>query len=235
MARYRRILLKLSGEALGGESGVGLDAARTGAIADEAAELARGGVELGVVVGGGNFVRGVQAAGENLERATADQMGMLATVINALAFVDFLRARDVDAEVMSAVGMEPLAPPFDRLRARAALASGAVVVFGAGTGNPYFSTDTAAALRAVEIGADALLKATKVDGVYDKDPVRYADARRYETVSYAEVLERGLGVMDATAVALCRENRMPVLVFNLNEPGTLARAVSGEAAGTLMS
>ena len=235
MARYQRILLKLSGEALGGEVGVGLDPDRTGAIADEVAALARQGFGLGLVVGGGNFVRGVQAAGENLDRVTADQMGMLATVINALAFADFLKARGVEAEVMSAVAMEPLAPRFDRRRAVAALEAGRVVVFGAGTGNPYFSTDTAAALRAVEIGADLVAKATKVDGVYDRDPKIHADARRFETVSYAEVLERGLGVMDAAAVALCRENRLPVLVFNLNEPGALARAAAGDAVGTLMS
>ena len=232
---YKRILLKLSGEALGGASGFGLDAGRAGQIAAETAALVRSGVETGIVIGGGNYFRGVRDAGEKLARATVDSMGMLATVINALAFRDLLRAEGVAAETMSAVAMEPLAQRFDRARASEMLAAGTAVLFAAGTGNPYFSTDTAASLRGIEIGADVVMKATNVDGVYDSDPKKNPDARRYEKISYAEVLEKALGVMDATAVALCRENRMPVLVFNLNEPGAMARAAAGESVGTLMS
>ena len=235
MPVYKRILLKLSGEALGGEAGFGLDAARAAAIAAETASLVRSGVSLGVVVGGGNHFRGVRDAGAKLDRVTVDSMGMLATVMNALAFADFLRAEGVTAEAMSAVPMEPLVRRYDRARALELLDAGGAVVFGAGTGNPYFSTDTAASLRAIEIGADALFKATKVDGIYDSDPKRNPSARRYETISYSEALEQGLAVMDAAAVALCRENRMPVLVFDLNEPGNLARAAAGEPVGTLMS
>ena len=235
MPAYKRILLKLSGEALGGEAGFGLDAARAGAIAAETAALVRAGVSLGVVVGGGNHFRGVRDAGDKLDRVTVDSMGMLATVMNALAVADFLRAEGVRAEAMSAVPMEPLVRRWDRARALEVLDAGGAVVFGAGTGNPFFSTDTAASLRAVEIGADVLFKATNVDGVYDSDPNKNPAARRYETISYAETLERGLAVMDAAAVALCRENNMPVLVFDLNAPGNLARAAAGEPVGTLMS
>jgi uridylate kinase len=235
MPAYKRILLKLSGEALGGESGFGLDAARAAAIAAETAALARSGAQVGLVLGGGNYFRGVRDAGDKLHRTTVDAMGMLATVINALAFRDLLRAEGARAEAMSAVGMEPFAARFERARAVEMLESGTVVLFAAGTGNPYFSTDTAASLRAIEIGADLVMKATKVDGVYDSDPMKNPSAKRYAKISYAEVLEKGLGVMDATAVALCRENRMPVLVFNLNEPGALARAAAGEPVGTLMS
>ena len=235
MAGYRRILLKLSGEALGGASEFGLDSERAAAIAAEVADVMRSGVEVGIVVGGGNFFRGVRDASARLERQTVDAMGMLATVINALAFADLLRDQGVGAEVMSAVAMEPLAARFDRRKAVAALEAGSAMVFGAGTGNPYFSTDTAASLRGIEIGAELVAKATKVDGVYDKDPAKHADAVRYEKISYAETLEKSLGVMDAAAVALCRDNRMPVLVFNLNEPGAIARAVAGEPVGTLMS
>jgi len=235
MPAYRRILLKLSGEALGGAAGFGLDAQRAGAIASETAALLRSGVEVGLVLGGGNYFRGVRDAGDKLARTTVDSMGMLATAINALAFRDLLRAEGVRAEAMSAVGLEPFVSRFERSRALELLAAGTAVLFAAGTGNPYFSTDTAASLRAIEIGADAVMKATKVDGVYDSDPHKNPAAKRYEKISYAEVLEQGLGVMDATAVALCRENRMPVLVFNLNEPGAMARAVAGESVGTLMS
>ena len=235
MSAYKRILLKLSGEALGGESGFGLDAKRAGEIAAETAALVRSGVQVGLVLGGGNFFRGVRDAGDKLQRTTVDSMGMLATVINALAFRDLLRAEGIAAEAMSAVGMEPFAARFERARALELLESKTAVLFAAGTGNPYFSTDTAASLRAIEIGADIVMKATKVDGVYDSDPKENRSAKRYEKISYAEVLEQGLGVMDATAVALCRENRMPVLVFNLNEPGALERAAAGEPVGTLMS
>ena len=235
MPAYRRILLKLSGEALGGESGFGFDAKRASEIAGETAALLRSGVQIGLVLGGGNFFRGIRDAGEKLHRATVDSMGMLATVINSLAFRDLLRVEGVAAEAMSAVAMEPFAARFERARAVELLESGTAVLFAAGTGNPYFSTDTAASLRAIEIGADVVMKATKVDGVYDSDPKKNSAARRYEKISYAEALEKGLGVMDATAVALCRENRMPVLVFDLNEPGALSRAAAGESIGTLMS
>ncbi|MEZ5362561.1 MAG: UMP kinase [Bryobacterales bacterium] len=235
MSAYRRILLKLSGEALGGESGFGLDAKRAGEIAAETAALVRSGVQVGLVLGGGNYFRGVRDAGDKLERTTVDAMGMLATVINALAFRDLLRAEGVPAETLSAIAMEPLAVRFDKERAVALLEAGTATLFAAGTGNPYFSTDTAASLRAIEIGADIVMKATKVDGVYDSDPKKNPAAKRYAKITYAEVLEKGLGVMDATAVALCRENRMPVLVFDLNDPGAMARAVAGESVGTLMS
>jgi len=234
-SQYRRILLKLSGEALGGAAAFGLDPNAVSRIADETAEVIRSGVQVGIVVGGGNFFRGTEASDPSLQRPTVDSMGMLATVINSLALADYLKARDIDAQVMSAVGMAPLAQRFDRARALAVLESGGAVIFGAGTGNPYFSTDTAASLRAAEIGADLVAKATKVDGVYDRDPNKHADARRYEKISYAETLEKGLGVMDATAVALCRDNNLPVLVFNLNEAGSMGKAVRGEPIGTLMS
>jgi uridylate kinase len=235
MPAYKRILLKLSGEALGGETGIGLDAQRAGAIAAETAALVRSGVQVGIVLGGGNHFRGVRDAGDKLERTTVDAMGMLATAMNTLAFRDLLRAEGVAAEALSAVAMEPFIPRFDRAKAVGMLEAGAAVLFAAGTGNPYFSTDTAASLRAIEIGADVVLKATKVDGVYDSDPKKNPSAVRYAKISYAEVLEKELGVMDATAVALCRENRMPVLVFNLHEPGAMARAAAGESVGTLMS
>jgi uridylate kinase len=235
MPAYKRILLKLSGEALGGESGLGLDAERAAAIAAETAALVRSGVQVGIVLGGGNHFRGVRDAGDKLHRTTVDAMGMLATAMNTLAFRDLLRAEGVAAEALSAVAMEPFLARFDRARAVALLDAGQAVLFAAGTGNPYFSTDTAASLRAVEIGADVVLKATKVDGVYDSDPKKNPAAIRYAKISYAEVLQKELGVMDATAVALCRENRMPVLVFNLNEPGAMARAAAGEPVGTLMS
>lgn len=235
MAGYKRILLKISGEALGGPAGFGIDPARSREIVAEIVDVARSGVQVGLVVGGGNFFRGVQSGESGIERTTVDSMGMLATVINALAVADLFRAAGVEALVQSAVGMEPLAARYNKRKALAALKAGTVVVFAAGTGNPYFSTDTAAGLRAIEMGAEILMKATKVDGVYDKDPMRHEDARRYEKISYAEVLKQGLGVMDLTAVSLCQENQMPVLVFNLNEPGALSRAVEKEAVGTFVS
>lgn len=235
MAEYKRILLKISGEALGGAAGFGIDQARSREIVAEIVDVARRGVQVGLVVGGGNFFRGVQAGDSGIERTTVDSMGMLATVINALAVADLVRAAGVEALVQSAVGMEPLAARYNKRKALAALKAGTVVIFAAGTGNPYFSTDTAAGLRAIEMGAEILMKATKVDGVYDKDPLRHEDARRYEKISYSDVLKQGLGVMDLTAVSLCQENQMPVLVFNLNEPGALRRAVEKEAVGTFVS
>lgn len=235
MSRYKRILLKISGEALGGEAGFGIDGPRARQIVSEIVEVSQLGVEVGLVVGGGNFFRGVSSDGLGIERTTVDAMGMLATTINALAVADLIRAAGVPALVQSAVGMEPLAARYERRGAAAALESGSIVVFAAGTGNPYFSTDTAAALRAIEMKSEIMFKATKVDGVYDKDPMKHDDAQRYEKISYSEVLEKGLAVMDLTAVALCRENRLPVLVFDLNEPGSLRRAVEREAVGTLVS
>ena len=232
MAGYKRILLKISGEALGGSAGFGIDPARSREIVAEIVDVVKSGVQVGLVVGGGNFFRGVNGGESGIDRTTLDSMGMLATVINALAVADLIRAAGSEALVHSAVGMEPLASRYNKRKAVAALKSGKVVVFAAGTGNPYFSTDTAAGLRAIETGAEIMLKATKV---YGKDPMRHEDARRYEKISYSEVLNQGLGVMDLTAVSLCQENRMPVLVFNLNEPGALRRAVEKEAVGTFVS
>ena len=232
--KYKRILLKLSGEALAGDAGLGIDNTRIAEIAGEVAEVARLGVQVGVVVGGGNFFRGIRAAGTDLRRISVDYMGMLATGINALALRDFIAAREVEACVMSAIGMAPIAESFSPQDAIERLGQGAVVIFSAGTGSPYFSTDTAAALRAVEIEAEVVAKATKVDGVYDKDPVRFPDAQRYGKISYGEVLSQRLAVMDATAVSLCRENNLPVVVFNLNVRGNIRRMVSGEEIGTLI-
>jgi uridylate kinase len=235
MPKYKRILLKLSGEALAGENGFGIDRERISEIAAEIAAAARGGVQFGLVVGGGNFFRGIQASQTGIERVSVDYMGMLATVINAIALQDFLKARQLKARVLSAISVEPVAETFTRRAALGYLGSGEVVVFAAGTGCPYFSTDTAASLRAIEIEADVFAKATKVDGVYDKDPVKHSDARRYDKISYADVLTDGLAVMDAAAVSLCRENRMPVVVFNLNTPGNIGRLAAGETIGTLIS
>ncbi len=235
MPKYKRILLKLSGEALAGDGGFGIDRERISQIAAEIAAAARGGVQFGLVVGGGNFFRGIQSSDSGLERVSVDYMGMLATVINALAFQDLLRAQQAKARVLSAITVEPAAETFTQRAALASLEAGEVAIFAAGTGCPYFSTDTAASLRAAEIGADVLAKATKVDGVYDKDPVKHSDARRYEKISYADVLSDRLAVMDATAVSLCRENRMPVVVFNLNTPGNIGRLAAGENIGTLIS
>ena len=232
--KYKRILLKLSGEALAGDAGFGIDSTRVAEIAGEVAEVARLGVQVGVVVGGGNFFRGVQASNTSLRRISVDYMGMLATGINAIALRDFIAAREVEARVMSAIDMPPIAESFSPQEALERLRQGAVIIFSAGTGSPYFSTDTAAALRAVEIEAEVVAKATKVDGVYDKDPVRFPDAQRYDKISYGEVLSQGLAVMDATAVSLCRENNLPVVVFNLNVRGNIRRMVSGEEIGTLV-
>lgn len=235
MSRYKRILLKISGEALGGEAGFGIDGDRALEIVSEIVEVSRLGVEIGLVVGGGNFFRGVSSDGLGIERTTVDAMGMLATTINALAVADMIRTAGAPAVVQSAVGMEPLVARYERRVAVSALESGTIVVFAAGTGNPYFSTDTAASLRAIETKAEIMFKATKVDGVYDKDPMKHDDAKRYEKIAYAEVLEKGLAVMDLTAVALCRENQMPVMVFDLNQKGSLRQAVEGDAVGTLVS
>lgn len=234
MAKYQRILLKLSGEVMAGDAKLGIDAARVSALAAEVAELARSGVQTGVVVGGGNFFRGVAAAARQMDRVTADHMGMLATVMNALALQDALERQDAPARVMTAIEMRQVAEPYIRRRAIRHLEKGRIVIFAAGTANPYFSTDTAATLRALEIRAQVIAKATRVDGVYDKDPLAFPDAVRYTEVSYGEVLSKALGVMDGAAVAMCRDNRLPVVVFNLNVPGNIMRMSMGEPIGTLI-
>jgi uridylate kinase len=235
VAKFGRILLKLSGEVLAGEGAFGIDATRVEALAVEVAEVARTGVQIGLVVGGGNFFRGVAAAARNMDRVSADHMGMLATVINALALQDALEKQGVPTRVMTAIEMHEVAEPYIRRRAIRHLEKGRIVVFAAGTSNPYFSTDTAATLRGLEIKAEVVAKATRVDGVYDKDPLQHADAVRYEHIGYSEVLSRNLKVMDASAVAMCRDNRLPIQVFNLNVRGNIMRMAMGEAIGTLIS
>lgn len=235
MPKYNRILLKLSGEALAGGAPFGIDPKRVGELAAEVAEVAKTGVQIGLVVGGGNFFRGVAAAARNMERVTADHMGMLATVINSLALQDALEKAGVPTRVMTAIEMHQVAEPYIRRRAIRHLDKGRIVVFGAGTANPYFSTDTAATLRALEIHADVIIKATSVDGVYDKDPRRFTDAVFYPNVSYLEVLSKALAVMDASAVAMCRDNQLPIVVFNLATYGNMMRVALGEPIGTLIS
>ena len=231
---YKRILLKLSGEALQGEQGYGIDFNVVGKYCDEIKEVCDMGVEIGLVVGGGNIFRGSKGLNSGLDKPTGDYMGMLATMINALALQAGLEARGVSSRVLTAIEMRPVAEPYIRRRAVRHLAKGRVVIFGAGTGNPFFTTDTAAALRASEIGAEILLKATKVDGIYDSDPVKNPEAVRYEVLGYTEVLARNLGVMDATAISLCRENKLPILVFNLNERGNIVKSLLGDTVGTLV-
>jgi uridylate kinase len=232
---YKRILLKLSGEALMGEQTYGIDPAVATQIAKDIAEIQGMGVETAIVIGGGNIFRGVAASARGMDRATADYMGMLATVINALALQDALEQQDVVTRVVTAIEMRAVAEPFIRRRAIRHLEKGRVIVFGAGTGNPYFSTDTAAALRAMEIKADVIMKGTKVDGIYDADPMVKHDAVRYETISYQRVLEQGLKVMDSTAISLCMDNRLPIVVFNLRTPGNIKRAITGEPIGSLVT
>jgi uridylate kinase len=232
---YKRVLLKLSGEALMGEQTYGIDPAVATQIARDVHEIQGMGVETAIVIGGGNIFRGVAASARGMDRATADYMGMLATVINALALQDALEQQGVVTRVVTAIEMRAVAEPFIRRRAIRHLEKGRVVVFGAGTGNPYFSTDTAAALRAMEIKADVILKATKVDGIYDADPMVKAGAIRYDRISYLEVLEQRLKVMDATAISLCMDNRLPIVVFSLKTPGNIKRAVSGEPIGSLVT
>ncbi len=232
MSAFKRILLKLSGEALAGSQQFGLCGERVTELAGEIRAVWEQGVDIGVVVGGGNFFRGVAAAARNMDRVTADHMGMLATVMNALGLQDALEKLDVPVRVMTAIHLQQVAEPYIRRRAMRHLEKRRVVIFAGGTSNPYFSTDTAAALRALEIQADVVIKATGVDGVYDKDPRKNDDAVRYETVSYREVLSQALGVMDASAVAMCRDNGLPIIVFNLNERGNIMRVVRGEAVGT---
>jgi len=234
MAGYRRILLKISGEVLAGYDSLGIDADRVRSLAEEITSVAQTGVQIGLVVGGGNFFRGVAAAAKNMDRVTADHMGMLATVINSLALQDALEKAGMPTRVMTAIQMQQVAEPYIRRRAIRHLEKGRIVVFAAGTSNPYFSTDTAATLRALEIHAEVVAKATRVDGVYDKDPLRFPDAVMYQEVSYLDVLAKALGVMDASAVAMCRDNKLPILVFNLNKAGNIMRVSMGEAVGTLI-
>ncbi len=234
MARYKRVLLKLSGEVLAGAESFGISAERVQSLAHEIAAVGRSGVEIGLVVGGGNFFRGVAAAAKNMDRVTGDHMGMLATVINALALQDALEKAGAPTRVMTAIQMHQVAEPYIRRRAIRHLEKGRIVIFAAGTSNPYFSTDTAATLRALEIHAEIIAKATKVDGVYDKDPMKHADAVLYREVTYLDVLAKSLAVMDASAVAMCRDNQMPILVFNLNVHGNIMRMSMGETIGTLI-
>ena len=234
MPKYRRILLKLSGEVLAGDGSFGIDPERVKALAGEVAEVAKSGVEIGLVVGGGNFFRGVAEAAQNMERVTADHMGMLATVINALALQDALEKAGAPTRVMTAIEMRAVAEPHIRRRAIRPLEKGRLVIFAAGTSNPYFSTDTAATLRGLEIHAEIVAKATRVDGVYDKDPLKHTDAVRFSEIGYSDVLARNLRVMDASAVAMCRDNHMPIVVFNLNVRGNIMRMAMGEPIGTLI-
>lgn len=232
--KFKRILLKLSGEALMGDRGYGIDAHTVNFMAREIRDVHRRGVQIAVVIGGGNIFRGVQGSLEGMERASADYMGMLATVINALALQNALERLDVPTRVQSAIEMRELAEPYIRRKAVRHLEKNRVVIFGAGTGNPYFTTDTAAALRAMEIGADAILKATKVDGVYSADPVKDPSATKYSSLTYLEVLKRGLGVMDSTAISLCMDNDLPIVVFNLKGKGNILKILAGKKVGTLV-
>ncbi|MDH4098973.1 MAG: UMP kinase [Nitrospirota bacterium] len=231
---YKRVLLKLSGEALMGDMGYGIDPEIVGSLADEIREVQSLGIEIAVVIGGGNIFRGIAGSAKGMERASADYMGMLATVLNALALQNALEQRQVFTRVQSAIEMRELAEPYIRRRAVRHLEKKRVVIFAAGTGNPYFTTDTAAALRAMEIGAQVILKGTKVDGVYDADPVTNPQAVRYDSVDYMEVLAKGLKVMDATAISLCMDNKLPIIVYSLKENGNFKRIVEGERIGTLV-
>jgi uridylate kinase len=233
--RYRRILLKLSGEALLGERSYGVDPEFCKFIATQVAEVQSRGVQVGIVVGGGNIFRGLAASARGMDRATGDYIGMLATVMNGLALQDAVERAGVQTRVMSAIAMNEIAEPYIRRRAVRHLEKGRVVIFVAGTGNPYFTTDTAAALRAVEIGAEVLLKATKVDGVYDADPMTHPDAHRYDRLEYGDLLRDQLKVLDGAAVSLCMENDLPIIVFDLNKPDNIARVAEGQHVGTLIT
>ena len=232
---FRRILLKLSGEALLGSRGFGVDPETVHRIAQEVHDVHQLGVQVAIVVGGGNFIRGVAASAQGLDRVVADHMGMLATVINALALQDALEKRGSPTRVVTAIEMREVAEPFIRRRAIRHIEKGRVVVLAGGTGNPYFSTDTAAALRAMELKAEVILKATKVDGVYDADPKKVPGAKMFAQIKYLDVLSRGLAVMDTTAISMCMDNSLPIIVFNLNVPGNLGRVVLGEKIGSLVA
>ncbi|QGG48202.1 UMP kinase [Heliorestis convoluta] len=233
--KYKRVILKLSGEALAGDQGYGINPDVVNSIADQIGEVKSCGVEVAVVVGGGNIWRGVAGSAKGMDRATADYMGMLATIMNSLAIQDALEKRDVDTRVQTAIEMRQVAEPYIRRRAIRHLEKGRVVIFAAGTGNPYFSTDTTAALRAAEIEADVILMAKRgVDGIYDSDPRRNPNAQKIEELSYIDVLNRGLGVMDSTATSLCMDNHIPLIVFGLDRPGNIKRAIEGEKIGTIV-
>jgi uridylate kinase len=231
---FKRVLLKLSGEVLGGEQGYGIDPLIITTIASEVKDVMACGVELALVIGGGNIFRGLAASSKGMDRASADYMGMLATMINALAMQDALENLGVDTRVQSAIAMQEVAEPYIRRRAIRHLEKGRVVIFGAGTGNPYFTTDTAASLRAMEIGADVILKGTKVDGVYSADPKKDPQAVKFKTLTYLEVLKKGLQVMDATATSLCMDNNLPIIIFDVTTPGNVKRVVCGEDIGTVV-
>lgn len=232
--RFRRVLLKLSGEALMGDTGYGIDPAVLDSLADQIGQACEDGVEIAVVVGGGNIFRGLAASSSGMDRAQADNMGMLATVMNGIALQDALERRGIYTRVMSAISMSQIAEPYIRRRAIRHMEKGRVVIFAAGTGNPYFTTDTTAALRALEIGAEVVMKATRVDGVYDADPKTHPDACKFDELTYIEVLKRGLQVMDSTAISLCMDNDLPIIVFNLEIEGNIARALRGERVGTIV-
>ena len=232
--RYRRILLKLSGEALMGDQQFGLNTPTLKQFAEDVAEVYHLGIDVGIVIGGGNFFRGAQAAEQGIDKVSGDYMGMLATVINGIAFQNALEQCGVPTRLQTAIHMQQIAEPFIRRRALRHFERKRVVLFGAGTGNPYFTTDTAAALRAIEIEADVIIKGTRVDGVYDSDPEKNPDAKRYDNISYQDVLIKGLKVMDATAIALCQDNSLPILVFNMNQTGNLKRLMMGEPVATIV-
>jgi len=233
--KYKRILLKISGEALAGDAKRGLDFSVIGSVCDVVKKCVEAGVEIGIVVGGGNFWRGLKDGGDRMERTRADHMGMLATAINALAVADSLEQRGVEVRVQTAIAMNAIAEPYIRGKAIRHLEKGRVVIFGCGTGNPFFSTDTGAVLRAVEIEADIILLAKKVDAVYDSDPNLNPDAKKYDALSFSDILGKELGVMDSTAASMCRDNNMSILVFGLNDPENIVRAVKGEKIGTLVT
>jgi uridylate kinase len=231
---YKRILLKISGEALAGQAGYGIDTDVLDDVAKEVEVIHHMNIQVGIVLGGGNIFRGIKGATKGMDRASADYMGMLATVLNCLALQDALERKGVHTRVQSAIEMQELAEPYIRRRAVRHLEKNRVVIFGGGTGNPYFTTDTTAALRGMEVGAQVVIKATKVDGVFDSDPEKNPDAKFIPEVSYLEVLQRGLGVMDSTAISLCMDNQLPIIVFNLHQRGALRRVVEGESVGTLV-
>lgn len=233
--KYRRVLLKLSGEILAGDRGYGIDSNVITKLANEIFDVHELGIELGIVIGGGNIFRGMQAVSQGLDRASGDYMGMLATVMNALALQNVLEQRGVDTRVLSAIEMREIAEPHIRRRATRHLEKHRVVIFAAGTGNPYFTTDTAASLRAMEIHADVLLKGTKVDAVYDSDPVKNKDAKPFREIAFMDVLQKGLKVMDAAAISLCMDNNLPIVVFNIGIDGNLRKIVTGDTVGTLVS
>ncbi|NUN10245.1 MAG: UMP kinase [Ignavibacteriaceae bacterium] len=233
--KYKRVLLKLSGESLMGQKGFGIDPDKLDFFASEVKQIHDAGVEVGIVIGGGNIFRGLSASAQGIDRVTGDQMGMLATMINSLALQNAIEQKGVFSRLMSSIHMQEIAEPYIRRRAIRHLEKGRIVIFGAGTGHPYFSTDTAASLRAVEIQADAIMKGTRVDGVFDSDPEKNPDALKFENITYIDILKKNLRVMDLTAISLCQENNLPIIVFNMDQPGNLLSLVTGENIGTLVT